>query len=126
MPQQYRKEFREVQSDYYWSGPRVFLMTVFGIALLGVVGFGIRYVAMEQFGFFAPKYEAIRRDVMIESRAYSEATTREMYRLKLQFQQAATDDEKATIRAMALHEARAFDRARLPADLRTFIEQLGG
>jgi hypothetical protein len=49
-----------------------------------------------------------------------------MYRLKLQYQQAKTDAERATIRAMVLHEAQAFDRARLPVDLRTFIDQLGG
>ncbi len=126
MSKQYRDDFRSVQSDYYWSGPRVFLMIVFGIALLGIVGFGLRYVAMEQFGFFAPKYEAIRRDVMIESRAYSEATTRRMYELKLQYETSPNDDAKATIRAMALHEAHAFDKARLPRDLQIFITQIGG
>jgi hypothetical protein len=78
------------------------------------------------FAFWAPKYEAVRRDTMIQSRAYGEATTRELYRLKLQYVQAKTDDEKATIRAFALHESAAFDRDRLPADLQIFLTQLGG
>ena len=99
---------------------------LFGLAALLVLSFGLNYFGYAQFSFFAPKYEAVRRDQMIESRAYSEATTREMYRLKLQYQQARSEDEKATIRAMALHEAQAFDRARLPVELRIFIEQLGG
>jgi len=103
-----------------------------GLAIIGgVCAFAILIAALQfagfaSFSFYAPKYEGVRRDVMIESRAYSEATTRQMYRLKLQWQQAATPDEKATIRAMALHEARAFDIQRLPADLQLFITQLGG
>ena len=74
--------------------------------------------------YFAPKYEAVRRDVMIESRAYSEATTRRLYDLKRQMAQAKSEDEKATIRAMARHEVQAFDASRLPHDLRTFAEQV--
>jgi hypothetical protein len=78
------------------------------------------------YAYLAPKYESTRRDVMLESRAYSEGQTREIYRLKLQYQQAKSDDERSTIRAMALHEASAFDRHRLPFDLQSFIQQLGG
>ena len=122
----YRKEFREFQGDYYWSLPRVLFMGTLGIAALVLVGFGLNYFGYAQFAFFAPKYEAVRRDQMIESRAYSEATTRQMYNLKLQYQQAKSDDERATIRAMALHESAAFDKARLPIDLRVFLDQLGG
>lgn len=122
----YRKDYREFQREYYWTLPRAFFASVIGIACLCVIGFGLNFFGFASFAFFAPKYEGVRRDVMIQSRAYSEATTREMYRLKLQYQQAKTDDEKATIRAMTLHEAQAFDKDRLPEDLRTFIEQLGG
>ena len=88
--------------------------------------FGLNYFGFANYAFFAPKYEGVRRDVMIQSRAYSEATTREFYRLKLQYQQARTDDERATIRAMALHESESFDRDRLPADLQLFLTQIGG
>ncbi len=97
-----------------------------GVAAFVALIFGLNFLGFAQFAFFAPKYESVRRDTMIESRAYSEATTRRMYDLKLQWQKAATADEKATIRAMALHEARAFDIERLPRDLQLFINQLGG
>lgn len=123
---EYRKEFREFERDAYWSLPRVIAMLFFALVGLGAIGFGLNYFGFAQFAFFAPKYEAVRRDVMIESRAYSEATTRQMYSLKLQYQQAKTDDERATIRAMALHESAAFDKARLPADLQSFLAQIGG
>lgn len=106
------------------------MKTVFGI--LGVVVlffgviFGLNLFGLASYSFFAPRYEAVRRDTMIQSRAYSEASTREMYRFKLQYQQAKSDDERATIRAFALHESAAFERDRLPNDLQSFIIQLGG
>ena len=95
---EYRKDFRELQREYYWTFPRMLVMFLLIIACLGGIGFGLRYAGYLQFAFFAPLQEAVRRDVMIESRAYSEATTREMYRLKLQHMQAKSDDERATIR----------------------------
>lgn len=100
---------------------------VFGviIATVGVIT-GLMFGGYYAYSYFGPKYEEVRRDIMIQSRAYSEGQTREIYRLKLQYQQAKNDDERATIRAMALHEASAFDRSRLPADLQSFITQLGG
>lgn len=122
---EYRKDFREFQQEYYWTFPRMLVMALLTIACMSAVGFGLRYFGYLQFAFFAPLQEAVRRDVMIESRAYSEATTREMYRFKLQYQQAKSDDERATIRAMALHEAQAFDHKRLPAELQVFLTQLG-
>jgi len=107
-------------------------MRVIGMISLGVLAIlgllGLIWVVQGNDFFltkvFAPKYEAVRRDVMIESRAYSEATTRRLYDLKKQYIQSKTNDEKDTIRAMVLHEIGAFDRNRLPPDLRVFAEQL--
>lgn len=122
----YRNEFRDFQRDYYWSGPRIFAMVIFAFIGLAALGFGLRYLGIVQFSIFAPMEEAVRRDVMIESRAYSEATTRRMYELKLQYETAPNDDAKNTIRLLTLHEARAFNKARLPRDLQIFITQIGG
>lgn len=123
---EYRKDFREFQREYYWSVPRLVFMGVLAVALLGCLGFGLRYLGYAQFAFFAPLQESVRRDVMIESRAYSEATTRRLYELKLQYDTSQDEAVRATIRAMALHEARAFDKGRLPRDLQIFIIQIGG
>jgi len=106
------------------------MKAVFGIvgalALTVVVCFGLNYAGLMSYGFFAPRYEIVRRDTMIQSRAYSEAQTREMYGFKRQYLQAKTDDERATIRAFALHEADAGNRELLPIDLQVFINSLGG
>jgi hypothetical protein len=95
-------------------------------AVIVIIAASGQFLGLWSTGYFAPKYEAIRRDVMIESRAYSEATTREMYRLKIQWMQAKTEAEKSAIAAMAIHEAQGFDRDRLPAELQSFIIEIGG
>jgi len=122
---EYRKDFREAQGSYYWTLPRVFVGVVSTLILVGGIGFGLNYVGYANFAFFAPRMEAVRRETVVQSRAYSEGQTREMYRLKLQYQQATTDDQRATIRGFAAHEAEAFDRTRLPAELQVFLIQLG-
>jgi len=103
---------------------KIILATIAGIILFGAAIFGLNYLGFANYAFFAPKVEGVRRDVMIQSRAYSEATMREMYRLKLQYVQAKSDAERDTIRAMALHESQAFDVERLPTDLQLFLRSL--
>lgn len=103
---------------------RIVVLSISGAALLLASIFGLNYFGFMQTAFFAPKYEGVRRDVMIESRYYSEATVRELYRLKRQY--SATDDpqEKATIRAAAVHEFSIFPQDRLPPDLQVWWAQL--
>lgn len=94
-------------------------VVVSALALVGVSYFGYAIHA-----HFAPKYEAVRRDVMIESRAYNEATVRELYRLKRQYEAATLFAEKQTIRQAALHEFSIFPEDRLPGDLSNWFRAL--
>lgn len=96
-----------------------------GIALVLAVLFGLNLFGLAQYSFFAPRMEAVRRDTMLQSRAYSEAATSELYSFKLQYVRAQSDDERATIKAYALHEASRFDKTRLPLDLQAFLMSLG-
>lgn len=91
---------------------------------IGVIGFGGSYLNWWGYNYFAPKYESTRRDVMIQSRAYSEATVRALYEYKLQWNRAKDPNEKAIIKAAALHEFEIFDKDRLPPDLLTWLNQL--
>ena len=87
---------------------------------------GISIGGYQLYALLAPKYEATRRDVMIESRSYTEGTIRELYTLQRQYQTAGTDAERETIAAAARHEFSIFPKNRLPADLQTFLTQIGG
>ena len=95
-----------------------------GILLFLVVIFGLNYFGWANYAFFAPKYESTRRDVMLQSRAYSEGETRNLYRLKIQFEAAPSPEAKQTIKLAAQHECEAMDRTRLPIDLSSFCNPL--
>lgn len=106
------------------------MKTFFGIlgavALFFIAIFALNLFGYANFAFFAPKYEAVRRDQMIESRSYSEGTIRELYTLQRQYQSAKTDEERLTISAAARHEFSIFPKERLPGDLLAFMSQIGG
>ncbi len=101
------------------------LLKILGITVgCGAAIFAVAYFGFGMTAFFAPKYEGVRRDVMIESRYYSEATVRELYRLKGQYLKATTEDVRQTIRATALHEFSIFPQDRLPLDLARWFKQI--
>jgi hypothetical protein len=102
------------------------LGVICGVALFVAAIVGINALGFGLFSFLAPKYEAVRRDQMIESRSYSEGTIRELYTIQRQYRTAKTDAEKDTLAAAARHEFSIFPQDRLPSDLRAFMAQVGG
>src|SRR6266567_3431351 len=94
------------------------------LVVAGVTGLSVGSYYL--YAFLAPKYESTRRDVMIESRSYSEGTIRELYTIQRQYQAAKSDDERATLAAAARHEFSIFPKERLPGDLQAFLSQVGG
>ena len=100
--------------------------SVIGIGLFAIIAVvGVTWVAQgDQFFLykvFAPLNESVRRDTMLQSRAYSEATARELFRLKIQYEEAKTDDERQTIKAMVRQEYGAIDIHLLPSELQAFV-----
>ncbi len=75
-----------------------------GLVVLVIAGIaGLSVGSYYLYAFLAPKYESTRRDVMIESRSYSEGTIRELYTLQRQYQTAKTDAEKAEAESLNYH-----------------------
>ncbi len=94
------------------------------VCIIAVV-VGLSFLGFQMHAYFAPKYEAVNRDVMLQSRSYQEGTVRELYTIKRQYE-AASETEKATLRAAALHEFEIFPKDRLPPDLAAFMTEIGG
>lgn len=105
---------------------RAFFSVIGVCAVIAAGIFAVSYFGYGLTSFFAPRYEAVRRDTMLNSRSYDEGAKRELYRLKLQYEQAKTDSERDTIAAAARHEFQIFPQERLPVDLHGFMVQVGG
>lgn len=102
---------------YVLGGIVCFLLVVFGI------GWAIQGNDFIAFRFWAPKYEAARRETFEQSKAYTQGSIQELQNMEFEYAKA-NSDQKAALASVILHRAADFDEARLPADLRGFISGL--
>jgi hypothetical protein len=72
---------------------------------------------------FAPREEALRRETFEQSKAYNQGMVQELQNMQFEYIKAAPE-QKAALASIILHRAADYDVNLMPADLRTFIEQL--
>ena len=77
------------------------------------------------FKVFAPRYEATRRQVFEQSKAYNQGLAQELDGEFMDYQRADASGKQA-IATVALHQVADYDTAKLPAHLRSWIDGLRG
>ena len=102
---------------------KVVLSILGSVVLLFLVVFLGDYFSLWATGFFAPRYEQVRHDTFKNSQTYNDGMIRELYNLKIQYDQADAEGKKG-IRGFALHEFSVYPIDRLPPDLQQFYAQL--
>jgi hypothetical protein len=84
--------------------------------------FSVNDLAM--FGFFAPKYEAVRRNTFEQSRAFNEGMQQELQQMRLDYI-GGNDNQKAALKSTILHRVANYNLNMLSdSSLASFIEQL--
>jgi hypothetical protein len=73
--------------------------------------------------YFAPKQEAVRRQVFEQSKAYNQGMIQELQNMQFQYLQA-DKDHQAALACIILHRAADYDVDKLPPDLYSFIQTL--
>lgn len=73
--------------------------------------------------FFAPKQEAVRRQVFEQTKSYNQGMVQELENMRFQYVQAKPE-QRAVLASIILHRAADFDVDRLPPELRSFISSL--
>jgi hypothetical protein len=100
----------------------------FGV-LFFVVILGLGWVAQGNeffmYRYFAPKQEAVRRQVFEQSKAYNQGMVQELQNMQFQYVQA-DEAHKAALADIILHRASDFDfdDSRVPSDLKSFVDGL--
>lgn len=74
--------------------------------------------------FFAPRQEAVRRQVFEQSRAYNEGVIQNLQSYMMNYNSAETQQQKDGLRAIILHETSTYDADHLPPHLATFLRQI--
>jgi hypothetical protein len=97
------------------------------ILLFLVVMLGLSWLVLGNeffiYQYFAPKTEAVRRQVFEESKAYNQGQTQELENMLFQCQ-SADKEHKAALEDIILHRASDYDVNRLPPHLRRAIEDM--
>ena len=96
------------------------------IVLLIVLAFFMELGGLEWNKFFAPKHEAVRREVFKETRSYNEAKLQDLAKYRLQYLEADNEASKSAIASTVKHMFADYDRSKLPTELSTFLYQVRG
>ena len=93
------------------------------LALLIALAFGLEMGGLKWKGFFAPKHEAVRREVFKQTRSYNEGKEQELLKLYREYKAADSADRPA----LAAHIRMGFadyDESLLTPEIATFLKQM--
>lgn len=113
----YRDEFKDNQREFYWTVPRALL----AVLVLMVCGAGIGFLAQGtdffMYKFFAPRQEAVRRQVYEHTKSFKQGNTQRLNTLCTQV--ATTDaDHRALINDVIAQEFAEWNSDDVPDYLR--------
>lgn len=102
---------------------------IFGFLMLIIVLIGVTWIAEGNnfflYRYFAPRQEAVRREVFEQSKAYNQGMIQELQNMQFEYVKADPEHKKA-LASIILHRAADYDENNLPYDLKTFINSLKG
>lgn len=101
--------------------------TIFGILTFLFITFGLVWIIQGNeffmYKFFAPKEEAVRREVFEESKAYNQGMIQELQNMQFQYYNV-NDEQKSALASIILHRVADYNENKLPNDLMKFVQTL--
>ncbi len=99
------------------------LLSIFGLAGILALAFGLNLFGLAQYSFFAPRIEQVRRNVFEQSQAYNEGMQRDMEEFMLDYMApTAAPGQKAAICAVARHRIEGYPNVDfLTSDVRSWL-----
>ena len=102
------------------------------IAILGVLLAidGVAFLATGSdlmfYQFYAPKYEAVRRQTFEQTRSFNEGMAQDLDQLRIEYSRAKTQDEKDVIKSTVLHRTAGYDMTNpsIAPEIRDFVSSL--
>ena len=94
-----------------------------GLLLLLVLTFGLSYFALFQFGYFAPKFEAVKREVFVNTPSFILGKEQELAKYRGEYLRG-DESTKAIIKSVISQSIAGVDRSDLSAQSRAFLAEL--
>jgi len=100
------------------------------LVAMAALAFAIQGTDFILYRTFAPRREAVRREVFEQSKAYRDGLMQELRSAQIDYAKASTPQQRQAIGSLVLHDAAGFG-GDLPPDLDAFVravraEQIGG
>ena len=98
---------------------------IIGIILTILLLIGITYFSLYYTGYFAPKFENVRRNVFEQTRSYNEGKVQDLAKYRDEYMQAKDEGSKAAIQS-TIKVMFANYNGKLPFELEQFLHQMRG
>ena len=103
------------------KGIITFILCVVGVIIIFALVFGGEMLSLKWQKFFAPKHEAVRREVFKETRSYNEAKLQQLSKYRLEYLRSTSETEKAALASTIRHTFAEYDESKLPHELKKFL-----
>lgn len=121
----YKEEFKEVEGKFYWSAPRILLALLIVMAASYVIGFIATGGDLFIYKFFAPRQEAVRRQVYEQTKSYRQGSTQRLNTLCTQVSETNAD-HKGMINSVIAQEFAEWNSDDVPDYLRGCLSRARG
>ncbi|MBX4204562.1 MAG: hypothetical protein KW788_00030 [Candidatus Doudnabacteria bacterium] len=100
--------------------------TVLFLVVVMALGWLIQGNDFFMYKFWAPKQEAVRRQVFEQTRSFNQGMVQELENMEADYMKTKDPEAKAALASIILHRASGYnlDDPIVPADLRSFISKL--
>jgi len=98
--------------------------SVLAIVALLALSVGMGLFGLEYDRFFKPRKAEIERTVFENTPSFVHGKAQHITRLRLDYETAETDTQRAALRRVILHEASTIDNSLLPIDIQNFLNTL--
>ncbi len=100
------------------------LIMLASIAALVVVLFLLELGGLQWKKFFAPRHEAVRREIFKQTRSFNEAKLQELTKYRLEYMRSEDPTEKGAIASTIRLAFADYDTSMLPEELQVFVEDV--
>jgi len=99
------------------------LWTLAVIVFFSIIGFALNTAGFISYKFWAPKKEAVRREVFENTKSYNESKKQDLLKYRMEYIQA-DDDSKEAIASVIRMMFADFDESKLEPELAEFLREM--
>ena len=104
---------------------KIILIGLLIIAGLFGLSMGLEYLNLIKFGYFAPKYENVKRNVFENTQSYVEGKRQDLVKYRLEYLKCKDKQDKEAIRQTIVQMFANFDEEKLTdPELKSFLHSM--